>query len=290
MPRPTKRAQRIAKAIDPKDPSLASRVQRQLEDGYGPEGGQDEIEHFLHLQPRYGPGKDPRVVVIRLAEEGWPDRRLREILAGPLHLGPDEDDPTNANELVDYAMGAGHLNPATSILRVNAAAEGTPIEDDYQVLTDLYRQPSDGNLPPEPDLPAVRVRAALLPIALAVSGEPLEPEDAEELGILAGWEPGDRENITLFLQYLGWVASRVPRWLETATADELVSAVQAAARSISGDPDTESHWLNVGRAAPAVALVMHDLVRIPDATPEERMLLRELDPSASPVNQGDPAA
>ncbi len=256
MARPTKLAAELATVAG----ESASRVQRWIEDGYGPAGAEiDAAEHFRRLAPLMGTGRDGDVAVLRMAADGYPCRRLRDVLAG---LAGD-DEALDADELVEHLMGDETVGDLRELWTEQARSIGAP--------SDL----AAAGMPDEPGLPDLVVRTAALPIADAVAGHPVEMFDTAELNRMGGWEqlgmpalPFDESAARIDLDMLTFAretARRGEAWIATSSPDELARGVAAAGVIVEalavmhpgvGAWSDEHRWRRIGFLAPIAQTVL----------------------------------
>ncbi|MDA8313070.1 MAG: hypothetical protein M0Z46_21130 [Actinomycetota bacterium] len=262
MARPTRLAAELAKATG----EPASRVQRWIEDGYGPATPEiDAAEHFRHLVPLMGTGKNGNVAVLKMAADGYPCRRLREVLVSL--FGVNEPGFSDPDELVNEVMGDDTLLGRGMIM------SDAPMEP-----------PSEWQAMPEASLRGAELRglltgSALLPLADLATGRPVEPGDLHDLSRHGPWrrlglpEPpvseGDEAAMDLLclrictaavLNGQAWVEKASPRELAEHVAAamclaEALEALYPAARS-QGE---EKRWLLVGALTPSAPTVLRVL-------------------------------
>jgi hypothetical protein len=293
MPRPTKLAAQIAGALD----LPAGRVQGWIEDGYGPAGDADPVEHYQRLAPLLGTGRDGDVAVLKMAADGYPCRRLRDVLTTSFA----GDEALDAEGLIEHLMGDETVADFRELWTDQTRSTGAP--DDLTAaampeapLTPRERARLGEDDPPahlversetaldEPGLTELVIRAAALPIADTVAGNPVEMFDTAELNRTGGWEqlgmpamPFDDEAAQLDLHMLALaheVARQHETWIASASPDELARGVAASRVMVDalavkmprvntwGD---EHRWRRIGFFAPmaqpllAVAIACLDL-------------------------------
>ena len=267
MPRPTKLAVSLSHTLD----ATPSQVQGWLEMGYGPADGKVAVEHFERLTPLMGTGRDGDVAVLKMAADGWPCIRLRQVLLGFQELGQGEVDSGDADELVEYAMTSPHLSQVAAYLRKMATLAELPAE---------YTGPE--SIPREPDLPDIRARAAFLPFAMALHEGPVDGYDLAESDELLDVALStmldddvpklDEEGMAALAAMTNAVSQRmreVPAWILDATTEDLVAGVQASQKVLEAlgvmglrfDGD-EEHWRWIGRLAPTAAELVTSLANV----------------------------
>ena len=294
MARPTRLAAELAKATG----EPASRVQRWIEDGYGPATPEiDAAEHFRHLVPLMGTGKNGDVAVLKMAADGYPCRRLRTVLASLTEdEGPDTDDP---QELVEHLMGDPTATDLRDLLLAQARKAPAPVEWET------------GNIP-EAEMPDAKradlaVRTEALTFADLTVGKPIDPYDYAEHhrvseAVVPTEEPFDDASAQIVASLYGFVreTARTARtWIEKASPGELASGVAAARKLVEagmvsvpgldawGD---EARWRRIGQFAP-VALPMLEMLlsrvgMIPTGTampPAVRAYVSALDQPQKPL-------
>lgn len=269
MPKSTKLATRIAHDLD----ETPSRVQGWIEGGYGPGGDRDILEHFRRLAPLMGTGRDGDVAVLKLADDGWPCRRLGEVLTRLSRSPFTTDDP---EQLVEYVMAAPELSAVRDLLLRTAGSLAPPKE--YAVTEDID----------EPALPELFVRSSFLPIADTMTGAPVATDEAvdlermgqhhfSQLGIPAPTDEDQEavaaDDITA-LRLVVRLAGGAEKWLESADLNELARGVAAARASVEGleamglafsSLGDEERWRFIGRMTPVAAIVFTFLRMAVDA-------------------------
>lgn len=263
MARPTRLAAELAKATG----EPASRVQRWIEDGYGPATPEiDAVEHFRHLVPLMGTGKNGNVAVLKMAADGYPCRRLRTVLASLTEYeGPDTNDP---QELVEYLMG----DPTATDLRdlMLAQARKAPVPPEWELGDSPEAEMSDAE---RADL---TTRAMALPAADLTVGSLVDPYDYAEHyrlseAVVPTGEPFDDASAQIMASLYGFVreTARTARtWIENASPGELARGVAAARMLVDAGMASvpgldawgdEAKWRRIGLLA-AVASPMLELL------------------------------
>jgi hypothetical protein len=295
MPRPTKLAAQIAGALD----LPAGRVQGWIEDGYGPAGDADPVEHYGRLAPLLGTGRNGDVAVLNMAADGYPCRRLRDVLTALANPGGNE--ALGADDLVEHLMGDATVADFRELWTDQARSAGVPDDLTAAAMPEAPLTPSEraglGEDDPaahlveraataldEPGHAELVVRTAALPIADLVAGNRVEMFDTAELNRMGGWEqlgmPAmafDEEAAQLDIGTLALVheaARQHETWIASASPDELARGVAASRVMLDalavmlpgangwGD---EHRWRRIGFFAPmaqpllAVAIACLDL-------------------------------
>ena len=265
MARPTQLAARLAEQLG----ETPSRVQSWIERGYGPAGDADPVEHFRRLAPLMGEGRTGDVAVLKMAADGWPCRRLRDVLRSVAEPRPDEEALDDPDELVDAVMSDPSL-PGRTMMLADAPSEPPvewcaprdtpelpPTEEELAEAKarekELHGTKELASLPEhlaqrsvtgldEPAIADLLTRSAFLPVADVVTGRDVEPEDLNDLNRFGPWyrlgmpRPPMPETDEL-AQELATVRAAAAAvlgsrgWVEKATPSELAAGV-AAARSL----------------------------------------------------------
>ena len=262
MPRPTKLAIQLGGALD----LPAGRVQGWIEDGYGPAGDADPVEHYRRLAPLLGTGRDGDVAVLKMAADGYPCRRLRDVLTRLTH--PDDDGTGDADELVERFAN----DPMFGDLRRIVTDDARHPPADWQGLPEAVA--------PETDAIDITTRAAVVPIADMLTGSPVEPFDSAELDRLVGVaerrlgltparldDEKAEVNLAAFDQARAAVSTS-NGWLGAALPAELAGGVKAAKTLVDalavmyptvGAWGEEHRWRRIGLLAPVAAPVLAHL-------------------------------
>jgi hypothetical protein len=291
MTRPTNETKSRAKRVGRPAPTLQGWIDR----GYGPVEPltpAKERRHFDAVAQATGPGRDPVVAFIKLAIDGVPTVGLRGTLLTLSSLEENEEDSTNADELVEYGRSSPRLEPFLRPLRAAAKKAST---QDYEAA----------DMAAEPGLSEAILGSALLPVGQATVGEPIDPlEVVDSIRLMnAAWgmesDEVDSEYADFHVRLLMASADYVRAagdWLKTATPQDLCRAVQAAERLIDAlaiidisfkDRGEEARWRAIGQVAPLSPQILSMLTAIYDAC---LPLLRPEDLTERQVRVGDAIA
>ena len=289
MARPTTRAKQLAVRLD----ARPSTVQGWLDDDFDapqPLTPAAEVEHFQAVAEVMGQGRDAAVATLKLAAEGRATRRLRDVLRG-IHesLSVELDGSADpADTLLASLNEMPELAPLWRSLVRAAAETGPPVEHDTAAAA-RKAQPLDAEL---------LASAAMLPVAQVTVGEPVGDADLadSDLHRIAGAAAG-AVNAAL-LSNVNAFSATVPVWLERASEDELVRAVQHARQCFDAlraiEPTLqatreEEYWRWVARFTPVadfllkLIMPMIALLRVADGlapTADTRRFLAAFDDDA----------
>jgi hypothetical protein len=218
MARPTKKALVLAEKVG----ESPATVQRWIEDGFGPAGDIPPEEHFRKLAPLMGTGRDADIATLKMAADGYPERRLSGV--------PDKI----------------RKDPATvKLLERLSERLSAPVGDEYH--------------PDEPNIGRILTTEALLPIADALTGSQVGANDVdtfrfvidthnESAGIPStpGWGDGELGLIADVVNQLASISRDAPRRYETADSAELVKGVVAARVMVDLLSLCSAHFANLG--------------------------------------------
>ncbi len=217
------------------------------------------LAHCRTLDPLSGTGRDADVATIKMAAQGFHCARLRETLWGLQDFDPNHA-ISDANELVEVA------DPMLrAVLQRSAERLGAPPE-----------------YPDEPGLAAARAGAAVLAVAQVAVGDPVEPQDFEDLDQLLNEPvarlaeidpsevPTDLEGAAALTRRIAEVViGSAQTWFDEASDNDLVVGVKSARRAVDtlkilglefgGD---EQEWMTVGQVTPLAERMLTSLTRI----------------------------
>jgi hypothetical protein len=216
-----------------------------------------------------GRGRDGDVAVLKLAAEGRPCLRLRDVLKT---LDAEDREPhDDADQLLRTVEAVG--GPIWN-MNVRAAADlGPPLDFDTRVGPTEEPEPVDAQFV---------ARVAALPVVQALAGEALEDNDFDDLNRIGNImierlarEPVP-DDLGLDLRH-GSIMScalavlqGVPSWLDEATMLDLAKGVQAARGLLDSftaidarawDLPDEERWRWIGRLAPLAFALIPGLMR-----------------------------
>lgn len=258
MARSTQLAARIADQLG----ETPSRIQSWIERGYGPAGDSDLVEHFRHVAPYMGEGRDGDVAVLKAAADDYPCRRLREVLAQLASCdGPDATDP---EELVEHFMADETVSDLRTLWTEMAA--DTPVPEW-----------TAGNFPeaamPRAERADVLARSAAYALADLTMDAPLTPEDyAEVYGLTEAaaatgeaFDDDAGQIVAGLFSFVRGLARTSRTWIETATPGELARGVAAARvlteARIAAVPapawSDEAKWRRIGLMASVAGPLLH---------------------------------
>jgi hypothetical protein len=297
VPTPTKLAKRVAEPLGESPSTVQGWLDRAL-DSPRPLTSTEEVEHFRAVGEYMGAGHDANIAALQLAAAGHASRRLREVLRDTRESLTVEldavENPTDA--LLTSLAERSDFSPVWRSWVRAASDTGTPAEHDTDVEA-RTAQPFDAEL---------MASSAMLPIAQITVGEPVDDADlaGSDLHRLAGSPFAHVFDLAL-LSNVNAVSTAASGWLEHASDDELVSAVQHARQCVDAlrtiEPTLqalgdEEYWRWVGRFTPAadfllkLLMPMIMLLRAADAiapTAHTRRFLAALDGNELTANQSD---
>jgi hypothetical protein len=267
MARPTKLAAELAREVG----EPPSRIQGWIERGLGPASpGTDPAEHFRRLAPLLGTGREDDVAVLKLAADGYPCRRLRELLG---HIASDErPDTADPQELVEHLMSDETVADLRRL--IEAQARQVPVPKEWASLPESEM--------PDAERAELIGRTAALSIADLTVGDP-DPYfvDLYELNEAAAptGEPFDDDaaQVTSALfSSIRTLARTSPTWIENASPDELAGGVAAARALIESGVAAvagldawgeEAKWRRIGLLASVAQPVLQTLLAVAGMIP-----------------------